>query len=161
LEREQSVEVTVDEIVIHPSYDTTEDVSSVSDVAILNIREKTPFVKIAKLDTTPLARGQKVVISGYGCIWDGRGSPPPPERLGLKYARTSINRLDDYYFTTPRNDHSGKEGRICQGDSGTPVYIDQGSPWTTIIGVTSFRRLKREPIIWSAFARLDRASKTW
>jgi hypothetical protein len=123
------------------------------DAAIIEIDADTPGVTLARLDRTPLAAGDKVVVSGAGCDSDAL-SPGGPGRRELKFAVVKIESVEKYHYYLPRTDIDGQESRVCQGDSGTPLYkLDASGKYSTIVGINSFRA----PTInlWGAATRLD------
>ena len=159
--RQQSNHLTVTRAETHPSYQTDADMTTVTDLGLIWVKEDTSSIQIAHVASTALQVGAPVLLSGYGCVWDEfAGGIPKPEPVGLKSVRQEITKVSSLYFETALKNNSGELGRICPGDSGTPVYQDDGqAPFLTIVGVNSFRQ---PPAIWSALSSLvSPQAKSW
>jgi len=127
------------------------------DAAIVEIDVDTPTVATATLDREPLEAGEKVIVSGAGCEVD----PHSEDRSGgggertLKFAVVRIASVEKYHTYLPRHDLDGVESRVCQGDSGTPLYrMGRSGKPTTVVGINSFRAPSID--LWGAATRLDR-----
>lgn len=130
------------------------------DAAIFEVDTDTPAVAVARLDRTPLRAGDKVIVSGAGCNSDPHIREQTPTDLvpdALRYTEVSIASVEKYHYFLPREDVDGNEGRVCQGDSGTPLYkADASGTYTTIVGINSFRAPRLDPPVWGAATRIDR-----
>ena len=113
------------------------------DVAIVETEESLsePY---ATIDTTRVADGDPLVIMGYGCEESYHGPRPDPPRL--KFARTKAvgkstlgqhkEAYGNYIATAGESTDEGA-ATLCPGDSGGPVYRDDGTQ-RTVVGVNSY-----------------------
>jgi hypothetical protein len=132
------------------------------DVAIVEIdaRDADQIAQIqeASIDLDPVTEGAPLVIMGYGCQ-KGVGVTESDSKARLKFDKTTaatpsildhegssvpwppltpfaVNLIGQYAFTPGRN--IGREdASLCPGDSGGPVYRDNGKA-DTIVGVNAY-----------------------
>ena len=115
-------------------------------------------VPIAKVDLAAVEPGDKVVIMGYGCE-AGLNGPKDYSKQRLKLKRTvalgldsqshegswvgkdlageRAKRLEKGYLFTPGQRGKTEEASLCPGDSGGPVYRDDGAE-NRIVGVNAY-----------------------
>ncbi|MBX3222402.1 MAG: trypsin-like serine protease [Labilithrix sp.] len=131
------------------------------DVAVMEIAPESEAaldgIPIASVDLTPVGAGEPVVIMGYGCE-AGVDGPKDYSKQRLKVQKTRAlsrdsqehpggwlaTRTADYghnvekqYLFTPGNGATTEEASLCPGDSGGPVYRDDGQA-RTIVGVNAY-----------------------
>jgi Trypsin len=126
------------------------------DLGVIEVSKDTPSVAIAVLDRTPLKAGEKVVMSGAGCLTDEEtpNAPADAKDAEFRFALHAVDSTQKYHAIFPRKDLKGKEARLCPGDSGAPVYrYERGAITMKIVGVNSFSATNLE--IWSASTRID------
>lgn len=135
--------------------------SAPPDVALLELTQDSEAaladVPAAAVDLTPLALGAAVVIGGYGCEHGVKGAKDySTVRLKRKSTKTlgveaAIHpgsfvsgaetaqryNLEKQYAMTPGQGLSAEEASLCPGDSGGPVYVDDGTA-SRIVGVNSY-----------------------
>jgi hypothetical protein len=132
------------------------------DVAIVEVdaqdAERIATIPEASIDLDPVAEGAPLVIMGYGCQ-KGVGVTESDSKAKLKFDVTkaaapsilahegsrvpsppttpyALNLIAQYLFTPGRN-ISREEASLCPGDSGGPVYRDNGRA-DTIVGVNAY-----------------------
>jgi len=108
------------------------------DIAVIVLDEDTPTIPIARVDAKPVAIGDEVVVTGYGCE-EGYGGPtadPPRFKLetldvvdgdALDHENTVIAPelvpdLLESYVITPGPSLDENAAGLCPGDSGGPTY---------------------------------------
>jgi hypothetical protein len=135
--------------------------SAAPDVAIMEITEGTApaiaDVPEAAIDLRPLAPGDNVVIMGYGCE-KGVAAEKDYSRVRLKTKATKLvgvdatvhpgsyvtdpsspfaKNLEKQYLFTPGQGIAAEQASLCPGDSGGPVYRDDGGA-NVIVGVNAY-----------------------
>lgn len=151
-----------------------------ADVAVVKTTEDLPDVKVAAIEDKPLARGDRVIVLGYGCEAGVQAGRPKLEERRLKFAETSIVSP---YRTAHRESPVKREGvaslagsyavtagpgmvrakaGLCPGDSGGPVYRWRGSQ-LVVVGVNSGYTFLPDDLtgmpVTNLHTRLDRESK--
>lgn len=134
---------------------------AIPDVAIMEITEESETalegIPIAKVRISPMNVGDRVVMMGYGCE-KGLKGPQDYTKQRLKYQRTRLlgidsqdhagsyvlhrgepftTNLERQYLFTPGAYAQPKEASLCPGDSGGPLYADDGTA-STIVGVNAY-----------------------
>ena len=97
--------------------------SRVPDLAIVEVRERTPKIPLARIDFAPLAKDESVHLVGYGCErFDKknrhRGASSFSRR---KWGETRVIRVDPVNFYTFAHRMRPGAPSLCPGDSGGPV----------------------------------------
>lgn len=152
--------VTIDNAVLNPNFESScavlpcpaEVVASVAeDVALIYLREETPFIPSAVIQYNVVDVNTPVNIMGFGCENGVYGTLLPLYPAGyarLKYHGTytqpdSIFALAGYpgaafgpFFYTKGKAMDPGEASLCPGDSGGPVYLEDGSRMS-VVGVNS------------------------
>lgn len=123
------------------------------DVAVIEVEEDLPIAS-AKVDLLPVAPGSPLIIMGYGCT-NGLDNESDPSALRFEQTpslpATALDHetpwiapedprfgpLVAQYFFTPGQAKDVNEASICPGDSGGPVYRDDGTN-SVIVGVNAF-----------------------
>lgn len=156
------VTVTVEEVLIDPSYqwactslpcDNAKMRAAGPDVALLIIKDLTPWIPIASIDFIDVPDRTRIKVGGFGCEDYASGSVRVPSDTvtwpdgRLKFDSTvsrdaslpvSVGNSPsgpDYFYTVGPALDSARAG-LWKGDSGGPVYYDDGTN-TTILGVNS------------------------
>lgn len=131
------------------------------DVALMEITEASARaiadVPEAAVDLAPLRAGERVVIMGYGCE-KGVSAAKDYSRVRLKTKATRLvgieaaihegsyvtgkdtpyaENLAMQYLFTPGQGAEAEQASLCPGDSGGPVYRDDGRA-RTIVGVNAY-----------------------
>jgi hypothetical protein len=162
---EVSIRLTVVKTEIHPQWltDCTPGCSVnvlganvPSDVAVITVEEDTPAIPVATVDLDRVDQGESLAIMGYGC--DERlGKPYDYANRSLKYQTTKalggealahpgsyippgderFDKLMASYFLTPGQKSDRNEASLCPGDSGGPVYRDDGTQ-SVVVGVNAY-----------------------
>jgi hypothetical protein len=93
------------------------------DLALVQVADATPAIPMLTLDLGPLARGDAVVLVGYGCervadLARGRQRPKAGRRT---WGRSRIIRVDEVNFYTFAAQLLPGTPSLCPGDSGGPV----------------------------------------
>lgn len=149
--------VRIERTVVHPSYarhvkGSAPGVvsSAISDVALMVVQEETPQIPTVDMDFAPMAPGDEVLMTGYGCtVLPTPGAPQSDERrlrLGLA-AVASVQ--GNVFLTGPNSPVAG-----CPGDSGSPVYRQSADKSFRVVGVNSF---VIPADLRTAMARIDEA----
>jgi hypothetical protein len=119
---------------IHPEYaqctacNGNDDFGMRPDVALLIVSELTPDIPIADIDPSPVAVGDEVTLTGYGCE-NGVGQPSGPARLKVGDTHSvdpsevtdGVNTPAAYVTTLGPALDPASPG-LCPGDSGGPLY---------------------------------------
>jgi hypothetical protein len=98
----------------------------VPDLAIVEVRERSPNIPLARVDFAPLAKDESVHLVGYGCEHFGKKSS---QRGAIslsrrKWGETRVIRVDPVnFYTFARRMRPGAPS-LCPGDSGGPVMRD-------------------------------------
>lgn len=162
--------------------------SAPPDVALLELTADSEAaladVPSASVDLSTLPVGAAVVIGGYGCEHGVKGTKDyATVRLKRKSTKTvgveaalhpgsfvaggdsaQRHNLEKQYAMTPGQGLAAEEASLCPGDSGGPVYVDDGTA-SRIVGVNSyysFAEASVDPVRISKtnwHTRLDTASR--
>jgi hypothetical protein len=131
------------------------------DVAVIELADGDERVlegiPAATVDLRPVAVSEPLVIMGYGCE-EGVYGPKDYSRQRLKFQQTRAlgiesqqhegsvigdvqgeyaRRLEKQYVFTPGQGGKSEEASLCPGDSGGPVYRDDGGQ-SLIVGVNAY-----------------------
>jgi secreted trypsin-like serine protease len=145
---------------IHPTYKAAIDSGSslgeasnqAPDIGLLWVEDPLAEIPSAEIDFAPVTVGTEVIVSGSGCAQDDITPATTFAPKTLKYIQHTVEGIEASYFTFPRFDSDGVEGRVCPGDSGTPVYLNSVTR-LKIVGINSFRHPTHQ--VWSAATRID------
>ena len=172
---------TVEQTVIHPAWVETRNAFPQAsgivlkgehppDVAVIILtaasKEKLASIPAASVDMRRVAKGDDVVIMGYGCesgIDGAQDFPTGKKRLkfhetetlgknalvhvGAHIPSSEAGEVYAGYTITPGRSLDADEASLCPGDSGGPVYRDDGTD-THVVGVNgyySFLPLAQDP----------------
>ncbi len=115
-----------DRVVVHPAWDGVLDLAS-ADLALILLSNPVQNIEPSRLRDFPLPEeGETGIIVGYGVnLYPDQGSGV--HRTG----ETAILLVDPYFLEV------GGETNTCSGDSGGPLFTEQGGQWV-VTGVTSF-----------------------
>lgn len=137
--------------------------SAAPDVAIIEVAPESEAglssIPAATIDLSTVAPGDKVIIGGYGCdkgVTDAVKFDYSKQQLKMQSTATlpssSIVHAGSYltslstpwaknlvqqYFFTPGQSFDASQASICPGDSGGPVYRDDGTK-QHIVGVNAY-----------------------
>lgn len=134
------------------------------DVALIIVHELTPSIATAVIDSSPVAVGASVTLTGYGCE-NGVGQPSGPARfkVGDTHSIDPLLLSDaasiPAAFTTtygPAVDASAPG--LCPGDSGGPLYRTGTNQVIGINALVSFSGEQGTPV-GNWFTRLDQQSR--
>lgn len=157
--------VVIEDALVHPGWkergaSVPQAETPISDVAILLITEESATaianIPMARIDHAPVKSGDSLVVMGYGCergLNPVDGTAEHGRRLKLQKVvalaaeqalvdnvsptpRLGANAPGSYFFT-PGVALDPNGASICPGDSGGPVYRDDGTQ-LTIVGVNSY-----------------------
>ncbi|MGC4070335.1 MAG: trypsin-like serine protease, partial [Polyangiaceae bacterium] len=111
------------------------------DVALVIVNEDTPDVPEAAIDDTPVAAGDGVVMTGYGC---DNGTNRPSTSPGLKIHNVvaydplvySSAGVAASYVVTQGIADDPNSASLCPGDSGGPLYR-QGHNRQLVVGINA------------------------
>jgi hypothetical protein len=117
-------EIVADSFTLHPTY--VQNPSTGLDVAIVTMDQDLPRNPRSILTSREATVGESAVIAGWG---RDQSSIPSTLRAGT----TTISAVDSIYVQTL---FSQTASSICLGDSGGPIFLNQGGVWT-IAGVSS------------------------
>ncbi|WP_437725574.1 trypsin-like serine protease [Sorangium sp. So ce861] len=120
------------------------------DLAVVVVNELSPTIPEAVVDGAPVAVGDPVVATGYGCE-DPSGSggglfklqnltASPSSVLnhpGSYVSGQAINDVAAAYVLTPGYASSTSNASLCPGDSGGPLYR-QSSTSLVVVGVNAY-----------------------
>jgi hypothetical protein len=117
------------------------DIVDKPDVALVIVNEDSPDVPQAAIDDTPVAPGDGVVLTGYGC---DNGTERPSTSPGLKLQNTvavaaslySMASVGETYVVTRGLADDPTSASLCYGDSGGPLYR-QGKNRQLVVGVNA------------------------
>lgn len=113
-------------VVVHPDWDGELDLAA-ADLALILLKSQVQGVAPSRLRDFPLPEeGDTGILVGYGVnVYPDQGSGV--HRMG----ETTIQLVDPYFLGV------GGATNTCSGDSGGPLYTQQGGEWV-LTGVTSF-----------------------
>ena len=133
--------IRVEEITIHPSYNTfTLD----SDLAILKLatRSNAPTIEVAtSADAELFAPGTNATVIGWGRLTAGGTSPDRLQEVTVPIVSNAVANAPGSYdgAVTHNMLAAGRTGRdSCQGDSGGPLLVDNGSGGLLQAGIVSW-----------------------
>lgn len=134
-------------------------VNPAADVAIVELTEESAAsiasVPSARIDAEPVAVNDKLVVMGYGCergLQTGfdyttarlkvQSTVALAEGEAIQFRRSPVARpgartADNYFFTPGAATAPDAAASLCPGDSGGPVYRDDGTG-TVIVGVNAY-----------------------
>jgi hypothetical protein len=145
------------------------------DVALVRLENLPAHITTASLDTSPLAEGETILFTGYGCtripahirpgnqgdgqIQDKSPGDDLPSFVGLRFKCVlfgaymekigAIENNDPYSENEVLSDAQRFSG--CPGDSGSAVYkAEKSGPHLKVVGVNSYVKYQ-----FSGFARMD------
>jgi hypothetical protein len=103
--------------------------SRIPDLAIVEVREQTAKIPMARIDFEPLAADEPVRLVGYGCEGFDKRKPNAGaarlsrlSRLGRRnWGETRVIRIDPVNFYTFAHRMRPGAPSLCPGDSGGPV----------------------------------------
>ena len=97
--------------------------SRVADLAVVEVRERTPKIPSARLDFAPLVADEAVRLVGYGCESFDKGArgDKTSSRSRRKWGETLVIRVDTVNFYTFAHRMRPGAPSLCPGDSGGPV----------------------------------------
>ena len=97
--------------------------SRIPDLAIVEVRERTPNIPLSRIDFGPLAADEPVRLVGYGCerFDKGNGHGDAPSLSRRKWGETRVIRVDPVNFYTFAHRMRPGAPSLCPGDSGGPV----------------------------------------
>ncbi len=130
----------VEDIRIHPTWYSavspevpkTEEGAKDGDAALLRVRDMTPEIDVATIDTLPIEVDTRVVMTGYGCTTHDHGSTGP-----LRFLDASIEAVfGSMLYTSSTPTKAPENGGICPGDSGGGLFRE-GSGQRVLSGVNS------------------------
>jgi secreted trypsin-like serine protease len=123
-----------------------------ADVAVITLEVDLEGVAVARVDTTPLGRGDRVVVLGYGCEAGAQMAPPETQRLkwaetalvsasavvhdGSPIDRAGVAQVAASYNVTAGPGMVSARAGLCPGDSGGPLYRWRGAE-LVVVGVNS------------------------
>ncbi len=181
----------VTDVILHPAWQAAcEKAACVSneimakidapDVAIVKLEKDLDDIRTAVIEEKPLARGDRVIVLGYGCEAGVMGGRPKLDDRRLKFSETSIipatrtvhagspitqpdvAMVAGSYAITGGPGLVGARAGLCPGDSGGPVYRWRGSQ-LVVVGVNSNYTFKPDDVVGLPVAnfhtRLDGQSR--
>ncbi len=97
--------------------------SRIPDLAIVEVRDRTAKIPMARIDFNPLAANEPVHLVGYGCEgFDKRKNNADGSRMGRRnWGETRVIRVDPVNFYTFAHRMRPGAPSLCPGDSGGPV----------------------------------------
>lgn len=127
------------------------------DLALVVVNELSPTIPAAVVDGAPVAVGDPVVATGYGCETPG-GSPTYTFKLqnlnaaassilnhpGSYVSGTAITDVAASYVLTPGYAASTSYASLCPGDSGGPLYR-QSATDLIVVGVNAYYTFPSAP----------------
>lgn len=150
------------------------------DVAVVKTDQDLPDVRTAAIDEKPLARGDRVIVLGYGCEAGVLAGRPKLDERKLKFSETAIispfraahagspitrddvQTVASSYALTAGPGFVKARAGLCPGDSGGPVYRWRGSS-LVVVGVNSTYTFKADDTVGmpvtNFHTRLDNQSK--
>lgn len=131
------------------------------DVAIITLTRDVIGVQEASVDMRPVRLGETLTIMGYGCeagVYGHKDYTANKLKFKTTYALPAsatlhegsylwgaedprFERPDASYVITPGGGRSVAEASLCPGDSGGPVYRNEGIE-KTIVGVNAYYSFK-------------------
>ena len=122
-------QLSIDTITKHPSYtwqQNTDNLRNLNpdfeeplsiDLATITFDSSSPTIPAAELYHATIGQDQSVTFTGYGC--EGENTAP----RGLKFGTTTVVHISNNHIWT---DFNNDLVRTCSGDSGGPLYIEDG-----------------------------------
>jgi hypothetical protein len=167
------ITLTVSSVVEHPEWlncttcagdHSMSDFGLRPDFALITVQELTPDIPVAVLDPTPVAIGDAVTLTGYGCE-NGVGQPSGPSRLKVGDTHTvdPFTLSDAASIPTDFNTTDGpaldpSSPGLCPGDSGGPLYRTGTNKVVGINALVSFNGDTGTPV-GNWHTRLDQQSR--
>lgn len=136
--RPEAMPYAVGEVILHPEYIklTVEEVWGLEpyDLALLRLEEPVYLEQYLRLPSRQPIEGEIVIAAGWGLTEDGVDSHARETRLEVR-ARNACFRSDEKRFCT-RGGPENRRTNIGSGDSGGPVFVDNGEAFT-VLGTNS------------------------
>ena len=167
------VTLTISSIVEHPQWlnctscagdSSFNDFGLKPDFALITVQELTPDVPQAVIDPTPVAIGDSVTLTGYGCE-NGVGQPSGPSRFKVGDTHTvNPSDLNDAasipggFNTTKGPELDPTSPGLCPGDSGGPLFRAGTNKVIGINALVSFNGSTGNPV-GNWHTRLDTQSR--
>ncbi len=132
-----------------------------ADVAVIDLANELENVPVASVDTRPLADGDSVTVTGFGCT-QGVLATDLRSRATLKFAETrsiparsalhegsplrltDLPRVSATYSLTSGPGASPSFAGLCPGDSGGPLYRTARDGALLVVGVNANYTLRPE-----------------
>jgi hypothetical protein len=165
--------LTVASVNVHPEYTncsacsgdgSMSDFGYRPDVALIIVHELTPSIPTAVIDSTPVAIGASVTLTGYGCE-NGVGQPSGPARFKVGDTHSidplllsDASSIPAGFNTTYGPGVDPSAPGLCPGDSGGPLYRTGTNQVIGINALVSFSGEQGTPI-GNWFTRLDQESR--
>lgn len=165
--------LTVSSVNVHPQYTSCtacsgdgsmNDFGFKPDVALIIVQELTPAIPVAVIDTTPVAVGAAVTLTGYGCE-NGVGQPSGPSRFKVgdthsidPFLISDATSIPASFSTTYGPGVDASAPGLCPGDSGGPLFRTGTNKVIGINALVSFGGEQGTPI-GNWFTRLDQQSR--
>lgn len=157
--------VVVSAVHVHPSWLKACDESycaaaavtarlDAADVAVIDLATDLEDVPVAPIDSTPLAGGDHVTVTGFGCTV-GVYAPEPLGRGALRYGETSlidadravhdgspvrasdVSQVAAIYALTQGPGRAPTLAGLCPGDSGGALFRRRAGGSYAVVGVNS------------------------
>jgi hypothetical protein len=165
--------LTVASVNVHPQYTnctacagdgSMSDFGFKPDVALIIVHQLTPSIPVAVIDTTPVAVGAAVTLTGYGCE-NGVGQPSGPARLKVgdthsidPFLLSDAASIPGSFTTTYGPGVDASAPGLCPGDSGGPLFRTGTNKVIGINALVSFGGDQGTPF-GNWFTRLDQQSR--
>jgi Trypsin len=134
------------------------------DVALVVVQELTANIPQAVLDTTPVAVGDAITLTGYGCE-NGVGQPSGPSRLKAgetlavdPFLHSDAASIPGGYVVSSGPAVDPSAPGLCPGDSGGPLFRTGTNKIVGVNALVSFGGEQGTPFSnW--FTRVDQQSR--